>query len=119
MPIRGKDVRCTAKVLNMLLGTPNFEDENFNRLKENPPYRDIHHTLCGVEYIARWDRSKDTGRHSTLYYANFNQVARVWLEIVCSVLLLAKHLTDVTRDRVVLVCMLMKGMLINVGAILR
>ncbi|KAG5614215.1 hypothetical protein H5410_014039 [Solanum commersonii] len=31
----------------------------------------------------------------------------------------AKHLTKVTRDRVVLVNMLMKGMPINVGAILR
>ncbi|KAH0763513.1 hypothetical protein KY290_019586 [Solanum tuberosum] len=48
-----------------------------------------------------------------------NEVARVWLKIVCSVLLPAKHLTEVTRDRVVLVYMLMKGMPINVGVILR
>ncbi|KAG5580800.1 hypothetical protein H5410_051427 [Solanum commersonii] len=36
-----------------------------------------------------------------------------------SVFLPAKHLIDMTRDRVVLVYMLMKGMPINVGAILR
>ncbi|KAH0689755.1 hypothetical protein KY289_017113 [Solanum tuberosum] len=48
-----------------------------------------------------------------------NKVARVWLKIVCSVLLHAKHLNEVTRDRVLLVYMLMKGMPINVGAILR
>ncbi|TMW87778.1 hypothetical protein EJD97_019496 [Solanum chilense] len=41
------------------------------------------------------------------------------VEIVCSVFLPAKDLTDVTRDRVVLVYMLMKEMPINVGAILR
>ncbi|KAH0665669.1 hypothetical protein KY285_026875 [Solanum tuberosum] len=90
-----------------------------NMLKEKPVYRDIRHTLRGVESTVRWEKSKDTGRHSTLNFANFNQVARVWLKIVCSVLLPAKHLTDVTRDRVVLVYMLMKGMPINVGAILR
>uniref|UniRef100_M1DN14 Putative plant transposon protein domain-containing protein n=1 Tax=Solanum tuberosum TaxID=4113 RepID=M1DN14_SOLTU len=69
--------------------------------------------------MARWEHSKDTGRHNTLHFANFNQVARVWLKIVCSVLLPAKHLTKVTRDRVVLIYMLMKGMPINVRAILR
>ncbi|KAG5595308.1 hypothetical protein H5410_036540 [Solanum commersonii] len=63
--------------------------------------------------------SKDTDRYSILHYANFNQVARVSLNIVCSVFLLAKHTSDVTRDRVVLVYMLMKGMPINVGAVLR
>ncbi|KAH0679695.1 hypothetical protein KY284_020780 [Solanum tuberosum] len=62
------------------------------------------------ESTARWERSKDTERYNTLHFANFNQVARVWLKIVCSVLLPAKYLTEVTRDRVVLVYMLMKGM---------
>ncbi|KAH0737847.1 hypothetical protein KY290_036552 [Solanum tuberosum] len=74
---------------------------------------------CGVDSTARWEQSKDTGRHNTLHFANFNQVAKVWLKIVCIVLLPSKHLTEVTRDRVVLVYMLMKGMPINVGAILR
>ncbi|KAH0773550.1 hypothetical protein KY290_010687 [Solanum tuberosum] len=106
-------------VLNELLGTPNCDANKFNRLKETPLYRDIRHTLCGVDSTARWGRSKDTGRHNTLHFANFNLVARVWLKIVCSVLLLAKHLYEETRDRVVLVYMLMKGMPINVGAILR
>uniref|UniRef100_M1D9F4 Putative plant transposon protein domain-containing protein n=1 Tax=Solanum tuberosum TaxID=4113 RepID=M1D9F4_SOLTU len=108
VPIRGKDVKFNAMILN-----------DFNALKDKLPYRDIRHTLCGVESTARWERSKDTGRHNTLHFANFNQVARVWLKIMCSVLLPTKHLTEVTRDRVVLVYMLMKGMPINVGGILR
>ncbi|KAG5594823.1 hypothetical protein H5410_036055 [Solanum commersonii] len=61
---------------------------------------------CVVESMVRWKRSKDTERHNTLYFANFNQIARVWLKIVCSVLLLAKHiqkltgkLVDVTRTK--------------------
>ncbi|KAH0679034.1 hypothetical protein KY284_020119 [Solanum tuberosum] len=119
MLVRGKDVRFSARILNELLGTPNCDPDEFNGLKDKPPYRDIRLTLCGVDSTARWERSKDTRRHNTLHFANFNQVARVWLKIVCSVLLPAKHLTEVTRDRVVLVYMLMKGMPINVGLILR
>ncbi|KAH0634866.1 hypothetical protein KY284_037652 [Solanum tuberosum] len=88
VPIHGKTVRFTSKVLNVFLGTPQCDADDYNRLKETPPYRDIRHTLCGVDSTARWDQSKDTGRHATLHYANLNQVARVWLKIVCSVLLL-------------------------------
>ncbi|KAH0652570.1 hypothetical protein KY289_030248 [Solanum tuberosum] len=71
--------------------------------------------LCGVESMARWERSKDTGRQNTLHFPNFNQVSRVWLKIVCSALLPAKHLAEVMRDIVVLVYKLMMGMPINVG----
>ncbi|KAG5631803.1 hypothetical protein H5410_003520 [Solanum commersonii] len=60
-----------------------------------------------------WDSSKDTGRHTTLHYANLNQMARVWIKIVYSVFLLAKHTSDVTRERVVLVYMLMKAEVIE------
>ncbi|KAG5572506.1 hypothetical protein H5410_062272 [Solanum commersonii] len=119
VPVRGKDVKFSAQILNELLGTPNCDPDEFNTLKDKPPYRDIRHTLCGVDSPVRWEMSKDTGRHNTFHFANFNPVARVWLKIVCSVLLLAKHLTEVTRDSVVLVYMLMKGMHVNVGAILR
>ncbi|KAG5576880.1 hypothetical protein H5410_057014 [Solanum commersonii] len=117
--VRGKDVKFSTQILNELLGTPNCDPDEFNNLKDKPPYRDIRHTLCGVDSTARWERSKDTGRHNTLYFANFNQVARVWLKIVCSVLLPAKYLTEMTRDGVVLVYMLMKEMPINVGAFQR
>uniref|UniRef100_M1DRI3 Putative plant transposon protein domain-containing protein n=1 Tax=Solanum tuberosum TaxID=4113 RepID=M1DRI3_SOLTU len=119
VPIRGRDVKFSARILNELLGTPNCDSDDFNRLKEKPPYRDIRYTFCGVESIARWGRSNNTKRHSTLHFANFNLIARVWLKILCCVLLPAKHLTEVTRDRVVLVYMLMKRMPINVEAILR
>uniref|UniRef100_M1DTF3 Putative plant transposon protein domain-containing protein n=1 Tax=Solanum tuberosum TaxID=4113 RepID=M1DTF3_SOLTU len=101
IPIRGKDVKFNAATLNEFLGTPNCDSDVFNTLKDKPPYRDIRHTLCGVESMARWERSKDTGRHKTLHFANFNQVARVWLKIVCSVLLPTKHLTEGIEEEVV------------------
>ncbi|KAG5583925.1 hypothetical protein H5410_044359 [Solanum commersonii] len=74
--IRGKDVKFNATILNEFLRTPNCDSDAFITLKDKPPCRDIRHTLCGVESTARWERSKDTGRHNTLYYANFNQVAK-------------------------------------------
>ncbi|KAG5572784.1 hypothetical protein H5410_062550 [Solanum commersonii] len=102
VPVRGKDVKFSARILNEFLGTMNYDANEFSSLKDKPLYRDIRHTLCGVESTATWERSCPSV-----------------VEIVCSLLLPAKHLTKVTRDMVALVYMLMKGMPINVGAILR
>lgn len=72
-----------------------------------------------MNFVARCDRVRDTGHHLTLHYGNFNLEARVWLKIVCSTLVPKKHMTDVTRERVVLIYHLMKGLPVNVRAILR
>ncbi|KAH0761477.1 hypothetical protein KY290_017550 [Solanum tuberosum] len=71
--MRGKDVKFSARILNKLLGTPNCDPDVFNDLNDKTPYRDIRHTLCGVDSNARCERSKDTGRHNTLHFASFNQ----------------------------------------------
>uniref|UniRef100_M1E0K3 Putative plant transposon protein domain-containing protein n=1 Tax=Solanum tuberosum TaxID=4113 RepID=M1E0K3_SOLTU len=97
--IKGNDVRFSARVLNDLLGIPNCDTDEFNRLKETLLYRDIRHTLCEVESTVIWGCSKDTGRHNTLNFVNFNLFARVWLKIVCSVLLPAKHLSEERQPR--------------------
>ncbi|KAG5614971.1 hypothetical protein H5410_014795 [Solanum commersonii] len=84
VPIRGRDVKFTANILNVSFGTLNCDVGDFTRLKEKPPL------LRYTSYI-----------------------------IVHSVFLLAKNLSYVMWDKVVLIYMLMKGMPINVGAILR
>ncbi|KAH0644731.1 hypothetical protein KY284_032615 [Solanum tuberosum] len=81
VPIRGKDVKFSARILNELLGTPNCDHDEFNNLKDKLSYRDIRHALCGVDLTARWEQSKDTGRHNTLNFANFNQATRKQFEV--------------------------------------
>ncbi|KAG5605398.1 hypothetical protein H5410_026890 [Solanum commersonii] len=71
-------------------------------MKDRPSYRDIRHI------------SVDTCRIATLHYTHLNQEACMRLKIVCSTLLPCKNTLEVTTDRVVLVCRLMKGLQINV-----
>jgi len=117
--IRDSRVRFTVKALNEFLGRPNCDNFEFLAMIKRPLYRDIRHTLCGVNFVAWWDKVRDTGRHLTLHYGHLNLDARIWLKIMCSTLLPCKHMTDVTRERVVLVYRLMKGLLVNVAAILK
>lgn len=79
----------------------------------------LRHTLCGVTFVARWDQVRDTVWHLTLHYGHLNLEARVWFKIVRSTLLSGKHMTDITRERVLLIYRLMKDLLVNEKAILR
>ncbi|KAH0652424.1 hypothetical protein KY289_030102 [Solanum tuberosum] len=115
--IKDSWVRFSVDALNEFLGTPNCDTADLLAMIERPPYRDIRHTLCGANFVARWDRVRNTGRHLTLHYGHFNLEARIWLKIVCSNLLPCRHTIDVTREIVVLVYRLMKGLPVNVGAI--
>uniref|UniRef100_M1DCD9 Putative plant transposon protein domain-containing protein n=1 Tax=Solanum tuberosum TaxID=4113 RepID=M1DCD9_SOLTU len=53
VPVRGRDIKFSARILNELLGTANCDHDKFNNLKDEPPYRDIRRTLCGVDSTAR------------------------------------------------------------------
>ncbi|MCD9560991.1 hypothetical protein HAX54_019858 [Datura stramonium] len=53
---KGKIIEFSPKALNRLLGTPNVDPQPFVDLVKKPPYRNIRHTLCGPNSIARWTR---------------------------------------------------------------
>ena len=40
----------SARILNEVLGTPNCDFDMFNDLEDKPPYRDIPHTLCEIDF---------------------------------------------------------------------
>lgn len=65
------------------LGTRNCENAKFLTMFERPPYRDIRQTLCGLNYVSRWDRFRDTSLYLTLHYWYLNFDAKVWLMILC------------------------------------
>lgn len=101
------------------MGTANCDNANFRCLVKRPPCCDFWHTLCGVTFVARWDRGRDINRHLTLHCRHLYVEGRVWLEIVYSALLTGNHITDVTRERVVLIYQLTRLLQINVRDILR
>ncbi|KAG5599812.1 hypothetical protein H5410_031182 [Solanum commersonii] len=49
-------VRFIVEALNEFLGTQNCDNSEFLAMIERTPSRDIRHTFCGVNSVARWDR---------------------------------------------------------------
>ncbi|MCD7446325.1 hypothetical protein HAX54_002188 [Datura stramonium] len=51
--IRGQIIEFAPMDLNRLLGTPNVDPQPFVNIVKKPLYRDIRHTLCGPNSVAR------------------------------------------------------------------
>ncbi|MCD7472357.1 hypothetical protein HAX54_013515 [Datura stramonium] len=59
--IRGQIIEFAPKALNRLLGIPNIDPQPFVDMAKKPPYRNIRHTLCGPNSVARWTRHQQFG----------------------------------------------------------
>ncbi|MCD9646597.1 hypothetical protein HAX54_036578 [Datura stramonium] len=68
--IRGQIIEFASMALNRLLGTPNVNPQPFFVMVKKPPYRNIRHTLCGPNSVARWTRHQQFGYHVLLPYAH-------------------------------------------------
>ncbi|MCD7465877.1 hypothetical protein HAX54_002069, partial [Datura stramonium] len=56
--VRGQVGHFTVRAFNVYLSMLEVDQEMYFVLLEKPPYRDIHHTLCGENLASRWARSK-------------------------------------------------------------
>ncbi|MCE0482447.1 hypothetical protein HAX54_041237 [Datura stramonium] len=66
--IRGQVIEFSPIALNRLLGTPHVDPQSFVNIVKKPPYRDIRHTLCGSNSVARWTRHQQFGERVCLVY---------------------------------------------------
>ncbi|MCE0480557.1 hypothetical protein HAX54_037524 [Datura stramonium] len=80
-------------------------------------YHDIGNKLWEEHSASLWARGEN-GTHSTLSFSYLTKEARAWVNLVCIVLLPGTHTTEISRERVVLVYMLMNGLPTNFGAVL-
>lgn len=115
--LRGQVVRFSFKSFNAFLGTLVVDPSEYFILLEKPPYRHILHTLCGEHSSTHWARDHK-GTHSTLLFSYLNKEAKVWVKLVCAVILPGTHMSDITTERIALVYMLMKRIPINFGEVL-
>ncbi|MCD7458389.1 hypothetical protein HAX54_038077 [Datura stramonium] len=117
--IRGQIINFAPTILNKILDTPNVDPQPLVDIVKKPPYRDIIHTLCGPNSVARWIRHQQYGYHVSFPYAHLSREACVWLKIICAYLVPGKHVTHITRERVCLFYTLMTGVPVNGWVIIK
>ncbi|MCD7467943.1 hypothetical protein HAX54_005651, partial [Datura stramonium] len=50
-----------VKIRDQIIVEPNVDPQPFIDMVNKPPYRNIRHTLCGPNSVARWTRHQQSG----------------------------------------------------------
>lgn len=108
-----------AHDFNVILGTLEADTITLRQLNITPPYADIRHLLCGKRSTATSVHHRESGLNLTFRFAQINKEVSIWLKIIDHFLILGKHMTDITYDKVCLVyALIWEDIDINVGVVI-
>ncbi|OIT29394.1 hypothetical protein A4A49_18066 [Nicotiana attenuata] len=91
VPIRGRLIDLLTKAICDFLSAPNIPVEPLEQFIRRPTYRELRHTLCGVDSTAAWVRDKATNRHKRFSKKKMKAEAQVWLKLINARLLPCNH----------------------------
>ncbi|OIT30026.1 hypothetical protein A4A49_40064 [Nicotiana attenuata] len=119
VPIRGRLIDFSAKSICDFLGAPNVPVEPLDQFIRRPTYRELRHTLYGVDSTAAWVRDKVTNRHKRFPKKKMKAEAQVWLKLINARFLPCNHDTLVSRERTCVLYFLMTEQRVNAGHLIR
>ncbi|OIS97236.1 hypothetical protein A4A49_52609 [Nicotiana attenuata] len=79
VPIRERLIDISASTICNFLGALDVPGEPLDHFIVRPTYRELRHTLCGVNSVATWVRDKKTNRHRKFPKKNMKAKVKVWL----------------------------------------
>ncbi|EOY13933.1 Uncharacterized protein TCM_032752 [Theobroma cacao] len=113
--VRGKHVPFHSQAINELLRTPNIENDEYGQyLGDHQDCNEIISTLC-IEG-AQWKTSH--GEPVSFKRSVMKKELKVWLHFVAARLLPSTHISDVTKDRAVLIYAIVTHKSIDVGKVI-
>ncbi|OIT00946.1 hypothetical protein A4A49_38559 [Nicotiana attenuata] len=98
VPIRGRLIDFSASAICNFLGASDVPQEPLDNFITHPTYRELRHTLCGVNSVAAWVRDKKTNRHWKFPKKKMKAEAQLWLKLINARLLPCNHGTLISRD---------------------
>lgn len=119
MLIRGRLIDISSSSLCAYLGAPNVPQEPLGNFIVRPTYRELQHTLCGVNSIVAWVCDKKIHRHRKFPKKKMKLEAQVRLKLINARLLSCNDDTFIGLERVILLYFLMTGQKVNVVCLIR
>ncbi|EXC25222.1 hypothetical protein L484_003435 [Morus notabilis] len=111
--VRGRVIKFDAETINNHFGIPSPSSDQQQNLPDRDP-QEILEALC--DGPARWTIKQNTeSAFEARYLANYT---KVWFHFVCTRLILSTHISEVTKDRALVLLAIEKGEPLNVGAII-
>ena len=113
--VRGKWVEISRSTINAYYGLVNIENEGYLEVLEDVPYDGILDALC-VDG-ADWKLNKE-GMHVSFPQHALRKYPRAWYHFLVARLMPAQHISDVIRDRAILLYAIMVRHSVDVGRII-
>ena len=111
--VRGCEIKFDAETINNHFGIPTLNSDQQQDLPDRDP-QEILEALC--DGPARWTIKQNTeSAFEARYLANYT---KVWFHFVCSRLIPSTHISEVTKDRALILLAIERGEPLNVGAII-
>lgn len=94
----------------------NYDPRILQKFICSPTYPAIHHTLCGVNFNAKWTRTLGR-KHLEMIRKNFCKLAQVWQNFFQTRIMPGEHTSKCMLSRVCLIYFL-TGKLANIGQLM-
>lgn len=114
--VRRKVICYDSKTINRFYELPDIVDDSFTELMERPPFERIIKHLCQKAPDTKWT-IKD-GEISCFPANALDVVEKAWHMFIGAKLMPTTHLSDVHKDRAVLLYAIVKGYSIDVGKVI-
>lgn len=114
--VRGKRVSFSAQTINTLYSMPNYDQEGYRAFMQAPiEYDSLLDFLCYTG--ATWKLSA-SGHVMSFPARHLKQAAMAVFLFIIARLMPAKHATDVTKDRAILIYCILMGHTLDVGKLI-
>lgn len=115
--VRGKSVVFGSQAINALLATPNYEGKDYMEPGlRSYDIEDIIKRLCKPG--SAWKKNDYIGEKTSFPTSALSRFGKAWFSFICASTIPTRHLSDVTKDRAILLFAIVTGLRVGIGVLI-
>lgn len=118
VPVRDKLIPYNSQSINNVFRTPNYDGHNYLELGlRSYNANEIIARLCKPD--TTWKTNEFHGEKTSFPQQSLSRYGKAWYAIICSNIMPTHHLSDVTRERAILLFAIVMGLKVDIGALIQ
>ena len=115
--VRGRSVAFDSISINALFGAPNYAGNDYMQLGfRGYDQEDVIRRLCKPG--TTWKKNIYTGEKTSFPAAALSRYGKAWYSFICATMLPTRHLSDVTKERAILLFAIVTGLNVDIGVLI-
>ena len=115
--VRGRLVAFGSQAINDLFAAPNYEGKDYLEPGlRSYDLEDIIRRLCRPG--TTWKKNDYTGEKTSFPSSALSRYGKAWFSFICANMIPTRHLSDVTKDRAILLFAIVTGLNVDIGVLI-